>query len=348
LKLVSYSLPKNSKEEILMTEQEIFIDLPHKIQYHRFITIWRRFMTIILALLLCGAFILFMWLWLIAPQMKNRPDLTEFRKFDYAHRGLHNNEKGIPENSLMSFRLAAEKGFGIELDLQLTQDKKVVVHHDHSLKRLCGKDILISDLTLDELYKYRLLNTDEPVPTLEQALLAVGRRVPLIVELKHYNETNEICTLTYDILKGYQGKYCVESFDPRIVRWFRINAPHIVRGQLMEAVKKNDKIGFLEAFLARNLCSNFLTRPNFEAYDYHKRRRPSMWLAKRVFAMPEVSWTVRDWKAYRKLKKEGCIIIFEGFEPHREPKKRPVEQTMTIPAATVNIQTAAKNREPMQ
>lgn len=304
-------------------------------------------MTIIIAILLCLAFLLFVWLWLIAPQMKKRPDLTEFRRYDYAHRGLHNNEKGIPENSLLSFRLAAEKGFGIELDLQLTRDKKVVVHHDHSLKRLCGKDIKISELTFEELQKYRLLDTNEQVPTLEQALQAVGRRVPLIVELKHYNDTNELCTLTYDILKGYQGTYCIESFDPRIVRWFRINAPHIVRGQLMEELKKNNEISGLEAFFGRNLCSNFLTRPNFEAYDYHKRNRPSMWLAKRVFAMPEVSWTVRDWKVYRKLKQDGCIIIFEGFEPHREAKKRPLEKTISIPAATVNIQTAAKNRKSM-
>lgn len=305
-------------------------------------------MTIILALLLCAAFILFVWLWLIAPQMKKRPDLTEFRRYDYAHRGLHNNEKGIPENSLMAFRLAAEKGFGIELDLQLTCDKKVVVHHDHSLKRLCEKDIKISDLTYEELKTYRLLQTNEQIPTLEQTLQAVGRRVPLIVELKSYNDVNEICTLAYDILKGYQGLYCIESFDPRIVRWFRINAPHIVRGQLMEEVRKNSQIGALEAFLGRNLCSNFLTRPNFEAYDYHKRNRPSMWLAKRVFAMPEVSWTVRDWKAYKALKKDGCIIIFEGFEPHKEHQVQHAKQTISISAAAVNIQTAQKNREPQK
>ncbi len=42
-------------------------------------------------------------------------------------------------------------------------------------------------------------------------------------------------------LKNYEGLYCVESFDPRIVRWFRQNHPGIIRGQLMEHLQPGQK-----------------------------------------------------------------------------------------------------------
>lgn len=272
-------------------------------------------MTVFVIVALVLAFLFIMWLWLIAPQIKNRPDMSELRKFDYAHRGLHNKNKGIPENSLAAFRLAAERGFGIEFDLQITKDRKIVVHHDRSLKRMCGVDVNVDEITYSELQKYRLLGTEEVIPTLDQTLDAVGSRVPLIVEIKSYTEPEEISILVEERLMAYRGSYCVESFDPRVVKWFKENSPRVIRGQLMEHVQKNEEVGAFEAFLGRNLFSNFATRPNFEAYDYHSRNRPSMWLAKKIFAMPEVSWTIRDWRAYRQLKKEGCIIIFEGFEP---------------------------------
>lgn len=294
-------------------------------------------MELIIGIILALIFIFIIWLFAIAPQIKNRPDMTELRKFDYAHRGLHNNKMGIPENSLKSFRLAAEKGFGMELDLQITKDKKIVVHHDLSLKRLCGEDVNICDLTLEEVKKYRLLDTNESIPTFKETLNAVGMRVPLIIEIKHYTDPDEISQLCYEALTGYKGLYCIESFDPRIVRWYKNNAPHIIRGQLMESLKENKEIGKVYAFFARNLCSNFLTRPNFEAYDYHTRNRPSMWLAKKAFALPEVSWTIKDWKVYRELKKDGCIVIFEGFEPnarYQPVKKKRAENTVTVATIT--------------
>ena len=110
-----------------------------------------------LVLLACVLF----WLWAIAPQVAGRPDFTELKKYDYAHRGLHHEENGVPENSLLAFRLAADCGFGMELDLQLTKDNRVVVHHDHSIVRTCGVDKLISDMTYEELKGYRLFGTEE-------------------------------------------------------------------------------------------------------------------------------------------------------------------------------------------
>lgn len=272
-------------------------------------------MNILLAVVLALAVLLLLWLFAIAPQMKNRPDLSEFLKYDYAHRGLHNLEKGIPENTLKAFRLAAECGFGMEFDLQLTGDGEVVVHHDLTLKRTCGVEKNVNDLTLQELRQYRIAKTEEKIPTFQETLDAVGRRTPLIIELKGYNDPAELCTKVWEILKDYRGLYCIESFDPRIVKWFRENQPQVIRGQLMENLKPGKQLTALEALAGRNLLSNFLTRPNFEAYDYRSRKRPAMWAVRKLFGMQEASWTVKDWDTYYALKKEQCMIIFEGFEP---------------------------------
>lgn len=96
--------------------------------------------------------------------------------------------------------------------------------------------------------------------------------------------------------------------------------------------------------MGRNLFTNFLSRPNFEAYDYHTRSRASMWLAKNLLGMTEFSWTVKDPETYRKLKEKNCIIIFEGFEPFVEAKtvstsKKPLEKAVGAAPVTLTPMT---------
>ena len=113
---------------------------------------------LIVLIVVCLGFLA--WLFCIAPASP-RGDFAEMKKYDYAHRGLHEKDLSVPENSMAGFKAAVEAGYGIEFDLQLTKDKKVVVHHDRSLKRVCGADVSIGDLTYKELQQYRLQNTEE-------------------------------------------------------------------------------------------------------------------------------------------------------------------------------------------
>lgn len=295
------------------------------------------------AIIAAVVLIFIIWLWLIAPRHGMKKQLESLAKHDYAHRGLHNNEKGQPENSLMTFRMAAEAGFGIELDLQLTKDKKVVVHHDADLKRSCGHDVRVADKNLSELSEYRLFGTDEQIPTFEDTLKAVGKRVPLIVEIKTYQKASEICPLVWDILKDYDGEYCVESFEPSIVQWFKVNVPQVVRGQLMDRLEKGTNgLSAPLAFLGRNMLSNFYTRPDFEAYNFLYRKNPSLRLARRVLHMQEVSWTLKSWEQYEAAKAEGCICIFEGFEPFAKTEKvsfEPAAEQSRVPAPLTTNRT---------
>ena len=270
-------------------------------------------MTVLIVLLAAAAAVLLLWLWAIGPQFP-RADFSAFHAYDYAHRGLHDREKGVPENSLMAFDLAVRGGFGMELDLQLTRDGQVVVHHDLSIARTCGVDRNIDQMTYEELSGYRLFGTQERVPLFRDVLKLVDGRTPLIVEIKSYSRQEELCQKAMELLEGYGGLYCVESFDPRIVRWFRKNHPKIVRGQLMCYKPEEDMPGWM-AFIGRNLLTNFLTRPHFEAYDFQTRQNLSLRAARRVWGIQEVSWTLRRFEDYKTAKEEGCLCIFEKFLP---------------------------------
>ena len=72
------------------------------------------------------------------------------KKYRYAHRGYHDKPR-IPENSMAAFRRAIENGYGAELDVHLMKDGRLAVIHDASLKRTAGADVLVEDLTAEEL-----------------------------------------------------------------------------------------------------------------------------------------------------------------------------------------------------
>ncbi len=262
----------------------------------------------IILLVLAGVY-----LFLIAPD-KNCPDTNRLDGHLYAHRGLHDGNRQIVENSMEAFRLAVEKGYGIELDVQLTRDGKLIVHHDGSLKRVCGVDRLIKDVDYDEL---PLLPDGSQIPLLSEMLEMVDGRVPLIVEVKHNGGAAKNAAAAWEILREYRGPYCVESFDPTAMLFFRKNAPGVVRGQLASGGKwKKEDLSLVSYIALRALLVNVLSRPHFVAYSVPSDRTVSMWLMKHVFKPLLACWTVRDAATLQKAKKQGYQYpIFELFEP---------------------------------
>ena len=87
---------------------------------------------------------------------------------DYAHRGCF--DKTLPENSLTAIRIAADKGLGLEIDVHLTKDNKLVVFHDHTLKRMCGVSGIVEEMTESQLTALKLKNTLHTIPTLKFVL----------------------------------------------------------------------------------------------------------------------------------------------------------------------------------
>ena len=106
-------------------------------------------MMILLILLVSAAVLAVLYLLAVMPRMTNRADIRPFLGRLYAHRGLHDNASDAPENSLAAFRKAVEKGFGIELDVQLTKDGEVVVIHDETIDRTSTGKGYVRDYTLE-------------------------------------------------------------------------------------------------------------------------------------------------------------------------------------------------------
>lgn len=263
--------------------------------------------------IILGVLILF-YILCLRGRRKN-PDLEGLRGWSYAHRGLH--KQGVPENSMAAFRLAIAKGYGIELDVHLLADGTLAVIHDSSLVRTTGQEGVVEELTIKDLHNYNLEGTQETIPTLREVLNLCKGRVPLIVELKTFRKNApRLCNAVMALLDEYQGDFCVESFDPLCVYWLKRNRPGVVRGQLSANYVKSKK---LKSRLARWIVTcnlgNWLTTPDFIAYEFSGRKTLSNFLIRYLWGVQGVSWTLRTQEDYDKAVREGWIPIFEGFEP---------------------------------
>lgn len=252
---------------------------------------------------------------LIMPRSTMRPDMRELLT-NYAHRGFFDNNDGVPENSLEAFRYAVLGVFGIELDLQLTKDGEVVVFHDYTLKRMCGADVKLSSLTLDELKSFNLLNTGYKIPTFKEVLTLVNGKVPLLIELKGESGDTSLCPAVDQILDDYKGAYSVESFNPLLLRWYKNNRPDVVRGQLVTNLLKEKNGGsFLRNLALSAMLTNCLSRPDFIAADQKYLRGISIRLCTQIFGTKLFVWTVRKKEHFDINKENGDFSIFEGFDP---------------------------------
>lgn len=256
-----------------------------------------------------------LYLWMIAPCRK-KMDTAALDGWLYAHRGLHDGNKAVPENSLAAFDAAAQNGYGMELDVQLTKDKKLVVFHDATLKRVCGVDKNVADLTYEELSRIPLPD-GTPVPLFREVLSLVNGRAPMIVEVKHYGSPTENARAAHEALLMYEGAYCVESFHPLAVRYFRTHAPAIVRGQLAEGGKWSRNKGILAHIGMKFLLLNLIGRPHFVAYSSASDHNLSMWLMKHAYKPKLAAWTIRSQKALDEAAEHYDYPIFELFTPNR-------------------------------
>lgn len=230
-----------------------------------------------------------------------------------AHRGLHT--KDIPENSLSAFENALKNNYAIELDVQFTKDKEVVVFHDENLKRMTNDTRNIEDVNYDELKNLRLGNTNEIIPTLEEVLELVDSKVAILIEIKDCKDYIELSEKTYEILKGYEGNYAIQSFNPFIVEWYKNNASEVVRGQLSGTFTEgSESLNSFEKFALKNMLLNFKSKPNYIGYDLEgipKSKLESL----RKKGVPIIVWTVKNKEDMEKAYKYSDNITFENFLP---------------------------------
>ncbi len=278
------------------------------------------------------------YLLLIMPRMIGRPDRKPHLDVLYAHRGLHDNAGNAPENTLAAFEKAVMAGYGIECDVQLTKDGVPVVFHDFTLARcarypegeipqdairnddgsfgVAGKVI---DYTFEELQKFHILNSNEKIPTFEDFLKLVNGKVPLIIELKIELKDLSVCPKVDELLEGYKGVYCIESFNPLGLYWYRKHRPQVMRGQLSDEFHKDKPEEFKGPlyFILTNLFFNFLTKPDFIAYNHKYSQNISLRLCRHLFGSVTAAWTIKSQEQLEAANKRFDIIIFDSFIPSR-------------------------------
>lgn len=269
----------------------------------------------LLVFLLFLAVVMVLYLLCIKPNNTRTAKMKVFEEVYIAHRGLFSQEEA-PENSMKAFCRAVESGYGIELDVQLTADGRLVVFHDESLKRMCGVARKIWKCSYRELRQYHLLDTEEKIPLLEDVLQMVDGRVPLMIEIKREGKGIRTAEALSRQLKDYRGEYCVESFDPRILYWFRKHDPQILRGQLSTNFWLHDKKRpwYVKIFMT-NLLTNFYTKPDFIAYNYKYANQLSLQICRCLYHTELVAWTVRSPAELEQARDSFCVFIFDGFLP---------------------------------
>ncbi|MBB3964240.1 glycerophosphodiester phosphodiesterase [Rhizobium metallidurans] len=223
-----------------------------------------------------------------------------------AHRGYHDQNKLVWENTLSAFARAVEAGFAIECDLHYPSDGVPVVFHDENLERLCNLKGDVRERTSQELGLLSVGGTADKIPTLRQLLELVKGRVPLVIELKGRETDDEgFVEAVLEELEGYEGQVALMSFDHWLLKELKaLNAPYPIgltaggnKPEEFEAHEKAMKLGL-----------------DFISYFYADLPNPFI-KAEREKGTVVITWTVRDEKARKHSFEHADQMTFEGFDP---------------------------------
>ena len=254
-----------------------------------------------------------LWLFLIWPGGGRRITGTQY----FAHRGLWDSE--CPENSLPAFQRAADRGLGIELDVRLCADGTVAVFHDENTARMCGESLIAEQTPYDRLQMLLLKDTSLHIPTLRQVLDCVQGKSFLLIELKGKGTDCELCRRVMEELRDYPGAYCVESFNPFLLRYMKKHFPAVIRGQLTGVQGKGIRQRVL-CFLCNSLAVNLLSRPDFISESIKQHRSFSSRILESCFGMQRAVWVLHQEDMIQRNKTNNCLVIFEDFMPDIQAK----------------------------
>jgi glycerophosphoryl diester phosphodiesterase len=236
-----------------------------------------------------------------------------------AHRGLHDSARGIIENMPGAALAAIAGNFGIECDIQLTVDGEAMVHHDDALGRLTEGSGALRGMTAEELKAVRFKDTPERMMSLADLLALVKGRVPIVIEVKsHFDGDRRLVERMAQVLRTYAGPVAGMSFDPDQVLALREAMPELPRGIVAERIYS--EADWPEASADQRKGMQHLkhalhTRPHFVAYAVNDLPALAPWIARHVFGLPLLTWTVRTPEQRERAARYADQTIFEGFCP---------------------------------
>ena len=223
--------------------------------------------------------------------------------------------RGVPslthENTLDSFRKAIDTGMdGIELDVQFSADKKLVVYHNWSIETQSGKSELIENLTYSEIHKISLNGTEQnEMPLFTDVLDILNKNIIINIEIKsaHLLNTN----IEKNVLKlinayGFENNCILSSFNPFILRRVKKINPQILTAFLWS---KTDPQFILNSPLWVWLC-----RPDaFHADIEHLDENLMNWIHRKKMSV--LTFTVKTSSELSKAKHLGVdgIIMDDPY-----------------------------------
>lgn len=235
-----------------------------------------------------------------------------------AHRGLHDVADGRPENSRAAITAAIDRGYGIEIDLQLSADDQAIVFHDYGLDRLTASAGPLRGLSSGALSHITLKGGEEGIPTLPEVLQLVAGRVPLLIEIKDQDgamgpSVGPLEAATADALAGYDGPVGVMSFNPHTVARMAELCPKIPRGLVTDAYLHTE-----QPFSAE-ICDRLRDIPDFDrvgasfiSHNVEDLDRPRVAALKQAGANV-LCWTVRSPEAEAEARQVAQNVTFEGY-----------------------------------
>ncbi len=238
-----------------------------------------------------------------------------------AHRGLHDREQGIVENTETAFAAALDAGFAVECDIQLSADGEAMVFHDYTLDRLTDETGRVADRTAAELKTIELAGSGDRMQTLGELIEQVGDRAPLIVEIKsQWADVGTLERRAAALVAGHPGPIALMSFDPRSVAAIAAAEPWIPRGIVSGGYRDRRywrRFGLTawQRFRLRHMLHALSTKPHFVAYDIDGLPSIAPLVAKWLAGAPLLTWTVRTPAERRRARRYADQMIFEGFRP---------------------------------
>ena len=235
-----------------------------------------------------------------------------------AHRGLHST--GIPENSTAAFEAAIAKGYGIELDIQMSSDGEAMVFHDYELSRLTQSKGPLRQRSAAELGAMQL-SDGSYIPTLEAVLKQVSGQVAVLAEIKDQDgamgdNLGPLEARVAEVLNAYRGPVAVMSINPHAVYLMQKHAPEVTRG-LVTSDFSEEKWPLLPRKRAEELALIADFEPTGSSFISHQFLSLDAGPVARIRELgePVLSWTIKSEDDEHEARRLADNITFEGYLP---------------------------------
>ena len=244
--------------------------------------------------------------------------------FDHpiAHRGLHDRDRGIIENTSTAFEAAIAGGYGVECDVQLSSDGVPFIFHDDEFERLTAASGPSDAKPIAEVKALALTgsSTGDVPQTFVEFLAQIGGRTQMQIELKQQKTaagTKTLAAAVAKALRSYKGPYTIESFDPNLLAAVHAEGLTCPVGIITYAYDQPEwegKLGGGTKFILRHLLHWPWTRFDFISCRNVSLELPAV-LFFRMLGKPVTAWTIKSQAEADIAALHADQIVFEGFIP---------------------------------